>query len=82
MASYKDQSVTLVEFDFTSDSSKAKSIADAKTHGLSEVYESHAPNTGFVLIVDGKTKKVLGKLKASHTVDDWKVEIDKALKSS
>lgn len=82
MTSFQDQSVTMVKFDFTSDSTKSKAKSDAEKHGLTEILDSRAPSTGFVLIVDGKTKKVVGELKASNTVDDWKNAIDKALKSS
>ncbi len=81
MKSYEGKPVTFVEFDFTTDETKGKAKADAKKHGLTEIFDKRAPGTGFVLVIDGKTKKVVGELKASNSVDDWKAAVDKILSS-
>jgi hypothetical protein len=56
-----DESVVFVNFDFTSDEAKAKTKKLAADQGLNSVLESNS-GTGYIVIYDLKTKKVLAKL--------------------
>jgi len=73
------KSIQFVKFDFTSDETKAASAAKAEKFGVADLYKEHAPKTGFALLYDTKSKKVIKKLTASEDVAAWTAEINKAL---
>ncbi len=71
--------VQFVTFDFTSDETKAAAEAEAKKLGVDAVYAENAPQTGFALLYDATTKKVVTKLSAKQNAAEWAAEIDKAI---
>lgn len=70
---FKDN-VVFVKFDFSSDDSKAKTKALAADQGLNSVLETHK-GTGYIVLYDLKTKKVVGKLSSSQSVADMEKTI-------
>jgi len=70
---FKDE-VVFVKFDFSSDDAKAKTKSLAADQGLNTVLASHK-GTGYIVLYDLKSKKVVGKLKNKHTVADMEKEI-------
>lgn len=63
------QNATFVKFDLTDDASKAKSLEAAKKMGLEEIYAANNSKTGFALVLDKKTKAVLGTINKTYTVE-------------
>tara|TARA_R110002096_G_scaffold423452_2_gene630636 strand:- start:45136 stop:45408 length:273 start_codon:yes stop_codon:yes gene_type:complete len=77
--SFEGKSVRFVEFDFTTDESKKKALADAQALGVAGTYAKHAPQTGFALVYNTKTQKVVGKLNASKDAAAWTAKLNKDL---
>ncbi len=78
-ASFEGKSVRFVTFDFTSAESKAKAEADARALGVEGVYTKNAPNTGFAVVYNTKSQKVLTKLSAAQDAAKWVRELNKGL---
>ncbi len=78
-ANYAGKSVQFVVFDFTSDDTKAAALAKAKELGVEGTYAEHAGTTGYALLYDTRTQKVITTLSARQDVAAWEAEIDKAL---
>lgn len=78
-ASYAGKSVKFVTFDFTSDETKAAAEATAKELGVEAVYAEKAPKTGFALVYDTAAKKVIARLSAKETVEQWSTTLAKGL---
>ncbi len=70
--------VKFVKFDLTNKESEAKSKELAKSLGLSTVLESNR-GTGYVVLVDAKTKEEKGKLTRKQSADEMIATIEKAL---
>ena len=70
---FKDD-VVFVRFDFSNDDAKAKTKILAADQGLNSVLESHE-GTGYIVLYNLKTKKVVGTLKNSQSVADMEKEI-------
>ena len=66
--------VVFVKFDFSDDASKSKTKTLAADQGLKTVLTSHK-GTGYIVLYDLKNKKVVGKLKNSHSVADMEKKI-------
>ncbi len=77
--SFDGKSVRFVNFDFTTDETKAKAKAEAEALGVAATYAKYAPQTGFALIYNTKTQKVVGKLSADSDVAAWTAELSKEL---
>lgn len=76
-STYQDKSIQFVTFDFTSDDTKAAAKAKAESLGVMGTFEENAPNTGFALVYNTKTQKVVGdKLTAGDEVSEWSKVID------
>ena len=80
-AGYSDKSIKFVTFDFTSADTKSAAIATAEALGVSGTYAQNAPNTGFALIYNTKTQKVVAKLSAGDDTAKWREAIDGGLGS-
>lgn len=78
-ANYAGRSVKFVTFDFTSDETKAAAEATAKQLGVEAVYAEKAPKTGFALVYDMSAKKVVAKLSAKESVEEWSATLAKGL---
>ena len=72
----KDQGVVFVRFDFTDDASKSKTKTLASTEGLDGVLSANK-GTGYIVLYDLKTKKVVGKLNNKQDV----AEMEKTIKT-
>lgn len=70
---FKDD-VYFVKFDFSSDDAKAKTKSLAADNGLQSVLDAHK-GTGYVVLYDLKSKKVVGKLKNSHSVAEMESKL-------
>lgn len=68
-----------MKFDLTSEDTTTAAVAAAKDLGVEQVYGDHAPKTGYVLLFDTASKKVVGKLTKVLSSEEWHAEIDKAL---
>jgi hypothetical protein len=77
--SFEGKSVRFVNFDFTTDESKKKALAEAEALGVAGTYAKNAPQTGFALVYNTKTQKVVGKLSASNDAAAWTAELSKGL---
>ncbi len=73
-----DQDVKFVKIDMTSKESKSKSEELAKKLGLSEVLESNK-GTGYVVLVDAKTKEEKGILTRKQSSEEMLATVDKLL---
>lgn len=79
---YADKSIKFVTFDFTSDEGTATAAATAKELGVESIYSEHEKKTGFLLLYDTESKKVLTKLSAKQDSAAWHAAIDKGLAGS
>jgi len=78
MASYKgDTTVKFVNFDLTDDATKKQSAKLAARNGITPVWNSNQ-KTGMVLLVDGKTRKVVGTIVSTDSESDMKRKIEAA----
>ena len=78
MASYaRDKDVKFVKFDLTNDSTKAQSAKLAARNGITPVWNSNQ-KTGMVLLVDAKTRKVVGTIVATDSQKEMKRKIEAA----
>jgi hypothetical protein len=72
------ESVVFVQFDLSNDNSKLKTKNLAENQGLTTVLESNN-GTGYVVLDDLKSKKVLAKLDNSLSVEDMEKTIQNYL---
>ena len=70
-STYADKSIQFVTFDFTSDETKAAAKSKAEALGVMGTFEKNAPNTGFGLIYNTKTQKVVAKMTAGDETSEW-----------
>ncbi len=61
------EKVEVVKFDFTTDETKAASMAMAEQKGLSALYNSYAPKTGMILVLS-KDGQIAAEIKKDETV--------------
>lgn len=78
-ASYADKGVEFVVFDFTTDETTAAADRAADAHHVAKLYAAKKPRTGFVILVDPKSGRVVATLSAGNSVDEWNAAIEKAL---
>lgn len=78
MKTYKsDAAVKFVKFDLTNDKTKAESAKVAARNGIAPVWSGHS-STGMILLVDGKTRKVIGKIDSEDDAAAMKAKIEAA----
>ncbi len=65
---FKEDNIEFVKFDLTDKETAAKAEAKAKQIGISNILDENRM-TGFILIIDNSTKKILYKLTKRDTVD-------------
>ena len=81
--------VNMVVWDFTDEATTQASYVEAKRMGLGGVFEEYSGGTGFVIIVDGRTKQVSGEVGGvgetpagipfRRDFDEYRVAIDEVL---
>jgi thiol-disulfide isomerase/thioredoxin len=72
--------VLFVTLDLTNQTTTAQAALMASALGIDKVYDKHAPKTGYVLLIDAKTKKVVDKLTKKQTMKQMNAAIGDALK--
>jgi thiol-disulfide isomerase/thioredoxin len=63
----------IVIFDFTNDQSEAEAAAKAGETGLTDLYQKHAPKTGFAILI--KNGQEVARLTKSNSVEDIKTKL-------
>jgi thiol-disulfide isomerase/thioredoxin len=76
---FPNESVLFTQFDLTDDFTTDQSAYYAASIGLEKIYRENANKTGFVLLIDGKNKKVLGKITREKTPEEMKSMLRRAL---
>lgn len=78
---YKGKGILFTRFNLTDDFTKEQSELYASWIGFEEIYKEN-PKTGFMLLVDPKEKKVLGKLIKTQSVEELKKGLEDSLAKS
>ena len=76
---FTDQPIYFTRVDMTDDCTKKQSGMLAEWVGLGEIYREHASKTGFMLLIDPQTKKVLSKLTKTQSEAELKAAMEDAL---
>jgi hypothetical protein len=79
---YEGKSIQFVKFDFTSAETTKAAAAKAEELGVSELYKGFEKKTGFVLLYNARTKKLVARLTRRDDEKAWTKAIDKALGDS
>lgn len=69
---FQNQPILFTQFDLTDEFTKDQSAHYAALLGLEEVYRENAKKTGFVLLIDWPSKKVLGKITKEKSPEEIK----------
>ncbi|MEO1083660.1 MAG: thioredoxin domain-containing protein [Acidobacteriota bacterium] len=77
---YDGKSVLFVELDLTNGTTKSQAEFMASALGFGDVYASNQ-GTGFILLLDGKSRQQLAKLTADQNIKAMGAEIVKQLES-
>lgn len=76
---FAGKSIVFTRVDMTDDFTKSQSALLAAQLGVGAAYAENAPKTGFMLLLDAATGRVLAKLTKTQTEDELRAEINKAL---
>jgi thiol-disulfide isomerase/thioredoxin len=68
----------LVVFDFTNDGTTAAAAAEARRLGLERMFDEYAGATGFVVVLDGRTREVRDEV-GGRDFDPYRAAIDAAI---
>ena len=71
--------VLFLTLDLTNQTTTTQAQLLASVLGISDVYKKNAPKTGFVILLDAKTKKQVGKLTKKHSLKQMTAAIRKAI---
>jgi len=77
---FVEQPILFATFDHSNDGTKAQATMLAAALGVGDIYAAQEKASGFLVLVDAKTKQPVGKLTRDMSEDDIKAEINKALK--
>lgn len=78
---FMDQPVLFTRFDLTDDFTRQQSKLYANLIDMQNIYTENAGKTGFMLLVNPKDKRVLGKLIKTQSEQEIKATIQTALKN-
>jgi len=78
---FADAPILFTRVDATDAFTKHQSALFASRIGLSKIYEENASSTGFMLLIDADSGKVLDKLVKTQTEAQLRSSIQKALQS-
>jgi thiol-disulfide isomerase/thioredoxin len=70
-----------VKLDLTNDFTKRQSAMMANALGLDKAWKEFGDKTGFVLLVDAKTKKVIGKITSDQSTEQMDKSLMAAMKN-
>ncbi len=76
---FSGQPILFTRVDLTNDFTKEQSALLASQLGLNAAYAENAPKTGFMLLIDPATGRVLSKLTKTQNEDELRAEIKKVL---
>jgi hypothetical protein len=76
---FQDEPMLFVKFDFTDEYTRSQARKLATRLNLQEVFERHAPRTGFLVLVDAATGVELATLTSDLSEDDIRKNIGKWL---
>ncbi len=72
--------ILFTRVDETDDFTKHQSALHSKLLGVADLYAEQGGKTGYMLLIDAKDKKVLGKLMKTQSEEELKAAIESALK--
>ena len=78
-ANYLSKPLLFATFDHSNDASKNQAALLAGSLDLGEVYKAQEKASGFMLVIDAETKKVVTKLTKDMTEEQIKEALDQAL---
>ena len=76
---FQGQSILFTRFDLTDDFTKDQSARYAALLGLENYYQENAGKTGYMLLIDTQSKKVLGKITKQNSLEEIKAAFSNAL---
>jgi len=76
---FRGQPILFTRFDLTNEFSNDQSARYAALLGLEKYYVDNKGETGYMLLIDSKTKKVLGKINRQDSPQEMKAALTKAL---
>jgi len=74
-AKFDTKPVLYVTLDHTRDFNRQQSKFMAQSLGLDNVWAKYGGKTGFILLIDGKTREVLGTFKSTQTLKEMGAEL-------
>jgi|CXWL01.1.fsa_nt_gi thiol-disulfide isomerase/thioredoxin len=77
--SYAGKQIMAVRFDMTDEQTKSQAAFLASYAGLEDAYRKGGGKTGFIVLVDAKTKKVHGLITKAKSVDEINKMLDDAV---
>jgi hypothetical protein len=78
---FVEQPILFATFDHSNDATKLQAAMLAAGLGVGDIYKAQEKASGFLILVDVKTKQPVGKLTRDMSEEDITTEINKALKS-
>jgi len=79
---HEELPVLYVELDQTTKSRKRQAAFLAKVMGMDQVWKEHGGKTGFILLIDAKTKRVVEKLTKDQNLKQMGASLQKAVGKS
>jgi thiol-disulfide isomerase/thioredoxin len=76
---FQGQSILFTRFDLTDDFTKDQSAQYAALLGLENYYQENAGKTGYMLLIDRQSKKVLGRITKQNSPEEIKAAFSNAL---
>ncbi|MCI0523852.1 MAG: thioredoxin domain-containing protein [Acidobacteria bacterium] len=76
---FQGQPVLFTRFDLTDDFTNDQSARYAATLGLENYYRENAGKTGYLLLIDAKSKKLLGKITKLNSPEEIRAMLKQAL---
>lgn len=80
-AKLDEQDVLFITLDLTDDIAKAQSEKMAAALGITEVYESNAGKTGFMLLINAESGEKLKRVTNKYKADEIAIQIQESIKS-
>jgi thiol-disulfide isomerase/thioredoxin len=78
---FVEQPILFATFDHSDDVTKLQAAMLAAELGVGDIYKAQEKASGFLILVDAKTKQPVGKLTRDMSEEDIRKEINKALRS-
>jgi len=76
---FEGQPILFTQFDMTNDFTISQSKKMAKLLGLSDLFQKHKGSTGYMVLLDAQTHKVLTTLKHNQSEQELKQQIGSVL---